>query len=489
MADRPTITTLASGALYDTDTLNTNFTALRDAFDTLIGRNGTNGANNSVTGDIDFSEVTLRNATLQTPTSTVSTLPNGSAGVPAFSFTDDSNTGMYRLANGIIGFSGSGGIGFAVDGGSATANYLRAEGANVGNNPVLSAQGSSSSIDIVLRAKSDTRGVIFQNGSNDVLATIAGLANAVNYITLTPSIATANVSIDAVGSDTDIDVHINPKGTGGLVVGSATGGGQGTDTVNASNYFIDGTPITGFGLPRSYLAGLGISNNSIDPNKDIDIAVGECRSSDNTEDLTLASVLVKQLDAAWAVGTNAGGLDTGAVAANTWYYVFVIKRTDTDVVDVLFSTNSSSPTMPPNYTKFRRIGAFLTSAGSNIVAFEQIGDKFSFDTPILDFSSAGSATATTVSLTVPALVVEASFNYNSATPYTYFSPLTAVDLAPSETAVPLATHNLPTDPGPGGHGPINIMTNTSGQIRMRNASTVTVYIATLGWVDRRGRDD
>ena len=43
-------------------------------------------------------------------------------------------------------------------------------------------------------------------------------------------------------------------------------------------------------------------------------------------------VVVKRLDAAWAVGTNQGGLDTGAEGVSTWYHLWLIKRTDWSAV-------------------------------------------------------------------------------------------------------------------------------------------------------------
>jgi len=73
--------------------------------------------------------------------------------------------------------------------------------------------------------------------------------------------------------------------------------------------------------------------------------------------MTLASGLTKRLDANWAVGTNQGGLDTGSIA-NTTYYVWLIQRSDTGVVDALFSLSSTSPTMPSNYDRKRLVGSF-----------------------------------------------------------------------------------------------------------------------------------
>lgn len=111
------------------------------------------------------------------------------------------------------------------------------------------------------------------------------------------------------------------------------------------------------------LYGLTLSNNVTDATNDIDIAVGAARNSIDTANIDLLTGLTKRLDAAWAVGTNQGGLDTGSVAANQNYYVYAIKRPDTGVVDVLFSINGTTPTLPTNYTLYRLIGAFYRTAG------------------------------------------------------------------------------------------------------------------------------
>lgn len=156
------------------------------------------------------------------------------------------------------------------------------------------------------------------------------------------------------------------------------------------------------GMPRGYIDGLILSNNSGTPNTHLDIAVGACRGSANAADIVLASALTKRLDQAWAVGNNNGGLDTGSKANSTWYHVHVIKRSDTSVVDALFSTSATSPTMPTNYDIRRRVGAIRTDSSGNILAFRQLGDRFEWETSILDYSSTSPPTTGTLQgVTVP----------------------------------------------------------------------------------------
>jgi hypothetical protein len=61
MSARPTISTLPAGGRYSVSTLNSNLQALRDHFDTVMGRAGTGGANNTMTGDLDMNGNDIRN--------------------------------------------------------------------------------------------------------------------------------------------------------------------------------------------------------------------------------------------------------------------------------------------------------------------------------------------------------------------------------------------------------------------------------------------
>jgi hypothetical protein len=251
------------------------------------------------------------------------------------------------------------------------------------------------------------------------------------------------------------------------------------------------------GLGNGYLSGLTLSNDGTSPNTVLDIAAGVAVDSTNAALLRLTSAITKTTGA-WAVGTGNGGLDTGSVAANTWYHVWLIQRPDTGVVDVLFSTSASAPTMPTNYTLRRRIGAFKTATGTtNILTFVQDGDYFRWLASILDINVTNpGAAAVTRTLTVPTGVnVYAVFNCiaRDTTPTAlgiYLSDLAANDEAPSTTAAPLGTFWANNAGDPSAFMSM-IRTNTSAQIRSRvdaSSANTILKIATLGWIDRRGRD-
>ena len=142
-------------------------------------------------------------------------------------------------------------------------------------------------------------------------------------------------------------------------------------------------------VPTNYVGGLLTSNDVSDIIHDIAIAPGIARSADDTTSLRLASILTKQIDAAWAVGDDAGGMDTGAVAGDTLYAIWLIKNPTTGVVDALFSLSFSAPTMPAGYTKKRLIAAVLTQSTSQIIPYVQSGDFFQYmASPIVDINDA-----------------------------------------------------------------------------------------------------
>lgn len=250
---------------------------------------------------------------------------------------------------------------------------------------------------------------------------------------------------------------------------------------------------------QSYLSGLTISNDGTTPNTDIDTTAGIAADS-TAVDYMKMSAMVKRVSTAWVVGSGNGCLDTGTMPTSGTVHIFVIKRTDTGVVDELCSVSATSPTLPTNYTEYRRIGSVVTDASVHNIAFVQHGDRFDFKTPPaldVDVTNQGT-TSITRTLSVPkGIQVEAILNTmvdnsSPAQSAVYFRNLELADIAPSLSVSPLA--QIITDNNSGtsdfGTGQIRILTNTSGQIGTRGTTTnIILKIATIGWVDSRGRTD
>jgi hypothetical protein len=159
-------------------------------------------------------------------------------------------------------------------------------------------------------------------------------------------------------------------------------------------------------LPTSYIGGLILSNDAGDTDHDVNVTAGEARDATDVESLRLATEITKQINAAWAVGDDAGGLDAGAVAADTLYAVWLIMRSDTGVVDALISTSFTAPTMPTDYDYKRLIGAVMTNGASNVIQFTQVDNYFRYTGDVL--SDVADATITDDTFEVGTLSVPPS---------------------------------------------------------------------------------
>ncbi len=379
----------------------------------------------------------------------------------------------------------------------------------------------------------------FQDGTGKYIATVGGTADV---ITLTPSPAitayTAGQEFYFIASGantTNVTVNISglgakaitKNGTTALVAGdipSATvmvgirydgtqfqlislwnraASGENSDITSLSGLTTalstsqGGTGTKTGPVLRAYLAGLTLSTAG--SSATMTISPGQATNSTNTDLLTLSSSTGKTTSS-WAVGSGNGGLDTGSIANNTWYHFFVIRRPDTGVVDVLLSLSATSPTMPSNYTQFRRIGSGRTNGSAQWLLFIQDGDYFRWNTTAsLDINSTNPGTGVvdaTLTFVPTGVSVIAEFNFGLSTGsaafngYVYDKTIGASD-APSLTASPLG--NIGADFASGSHiqSQLRIRTDTSATIRYRlsgsDASTI-VRIAALAYYDSRGKN-
>lgn len=153
--------------------------------------------------------------------------------------------------------------------------------------------------------------------------------------------------------------------------------------------------------PRGYIDGLETANG-VDADHDIVFSPGIGRSDDDLATIANPVATTKQIDAVFAEGTDAGGLDVGVVAADEEYNLFAIAK-DEGTVDFLFSLSPTAPTLPTGFTKKRRIWAAFTDASANIHPYEQDGDLCRFDDPIEDVSDTTGTLSVfaLASLTVP----------------------------------------------------------------------------------------
>jgi len=255
----------------------------------------------------------------------------------------------------------------------------------------------------------------------------------------------------------------------------------------------DGSSLTGISAGfRGTIDGLILSNNG---SQAIDIGAGQARDSGNAANLSLATALVnKQLNNNWAVGPAAGMLDTGSIAADTWYHIHGIRRPDTGVTDVLASLSATAPTMPTNYTQKRRIGAVLTDGVPNIVGFFQHGSRFYWKTRRNDHSltSVDTGTRGLYAVSVPTgipVIVKALISVEQSNSNVVIVTCPQEDdLAPSKAIAPgysgICINSVEDSPGD-----IEVLTDSSAQVGLRgNVSGIDLEWFTQGWIDPRGRD-
>lgn len=278
------------------------------------------------------------------------------------------------------------------------------------------------------------------------------------------------------------------------------------DTTTKTMRVHDGVTAGGFeavsGLSRSYLAGLVLSNGS-DATNDIDIAVGEARSTADDEDLVVASTISKQLDVTFAAGGTPGSPTGGrsssvSLTNDTWYHVILGLVSGTAEIGFDTSITGANLVTDHSFTNTRRIGSVRRGTATNL-GFSQVGDHFLLDDPPLDVDVNNlGTTAILFTLTVPLgikveVITNTTINNSSTGTEVYMSSPDANDEAPTLGGTsPLATlfsRGAVTN-AKATQQKVMVRTNTSSQIRGRSSQASTeLDIATLGWVDRRGRDD
>jgi hypothetical protein len=268
------------------------------------------------------------------------------------------------------------------------------------------------------------------------------------------------------------------------VVTSYSGGNL---TVNVDLTSAMVSALTAMILPN-HLSGLALANDTGSPYTVIDIAIGSATADDNSV-MMLFSVagFKKNINAAFVAGSGNGALDTGtAMAASTWYHIFLIQRPDTGQIDVLASTSATAPAMPTSYTKKRRIGSIYSNTSTHIRAFTQLGNQILYSTGI-SWEVSGVA--------VPAPPTWTMYTLPSVPPgvktiailsCTNTGPVGISVQSVDSPTVDAGAWNLAGAP-PNAGGQYQIRTDTSQRIQAQGVGSGTgLYIAVIGYIDPRG---
>jgi hypothetical protein len=133
--------------------------------------------------------------------------------------------------NGLITSNGTGFVSLQTNGGAqeqlrvahtaSAVNYVQVTGAATGGVPVISVQGSDSSIAMLYQAKGGNAHRFWSSATTEQFR-INHTASSVNYAAVTGSATGVAPSFLVAGGDTNIDLALTPKGTGNVRFGTYT---------------------------------------------------------------------------------------------------------------------------------------------------------------------------------------------------------------------------------------------------------------------------
>lgn len=163
--------------------------------------------------------------------------------------------GLYLPAANNPGISANTALALDFTNPSSAVNWLRATGSITGNYPILSAQGTDTNIGLNLQTKG-TGSIYLETNGAVVQCVIDHTASAVNAIHLTGSATGSNAVLSVQGSDSNPGLNIQTKGSGSINLQTNLGTTQFqiTHTASAVNFFT-ATGISAGGSPAIQTTG------------------------------------------------------------------------------------------------------------------------------------------------------------------------------------------------------------------------------------------
>jgi hypothetical protein len=154
----------------------------------------------------------------QSSGTTIQTYASGTSGTVGFQWATKGATNHSFATNSSVGNEQ-----LRVSHTASAVNYVQVTGNTTANAPSITAQGSDSSVALILSSKGVGNISFWSSGSTYRQFLISGANNAVNYLQVAGTTSTNAPILSAQGSDTNIDLALTPKGTGRVKFGTYTG--------------------------------------------------------------------------------------------------------------------------------------------------------------------------------------------------------------------------------------------------------------------------
>lgn len=199
-----------------------------------------------------------------------------------------------------------------------------------------------------------------------VWANGASMFPAVSAVADNASIG-GTLSVAGVPSFTSTSHTLIPSGTTAQRPGVPAAANFRFNSTTGLIEFYDGTSWNQPSNAQPIAAGfknLKVTNNAGTPNTQIDITADAVTVE--TTGGTAYRIRTVSVTINFAVSGAAGGndLDAGAIAASTFYFMYVIYNPSTGVTAGLGSLSATAPNLPAGFTAFARFGANRTTAAS-----------------------------------------------------------------------------------------------------------------------------
>lgn len=142
----------------------------------------------------------------------------GSVTAPTHTFKGDTDTGMYRSAADIVDIT-TGGLRTASFATVASGvNYIRVDPSATGASVTVDTEGTDTNVGLNISSSGTGTITLWTGASAREALILPNVASAVNEITITNAATGAGPLISTTGDDTNIDLRIDPKGSGNVTI-------------------------------------------------------------------------------------------------------------------------------------------------------------------------------------------------------------------------------------------------------------------------------